>query len=137
MISHVVEVEGPVLDAVLARRIARAHGWQRTGARIQERVVALAAASHRSTCEQVGSFFWPAALEPGVETEYRRGTEHSARAVDEVCLPELTALARNVLSGGLTADAAVLAMARELGLQRPKATSRGRLEAAMACVQTP
>lgn len=31
MIAHVVEVEGPVLDTVLARRIARAHGWQRTG----------------------------------------------------------------------------------------------------------
>lgn len=47
MIEHVVQVEGPVLDAVLARRIARAHGWQRTGARIQERVGQLAPAPER------------------------------------------------------------------------------------------
>ena len=62
MISHVVEVEGPVLDAMLARRIARAHGWQRTGARILERVVELAAAAHRSTSEEGGTFFWPSDL---------------------------------------------------------------------------
>lgn len=54
MIAYVVETEGLVLDAVLARRIARAHGWQRTGAKIQERVQALAAKSHVSTEENIG-----------------------------------------------------------------------------------
>lgn len=53
MIAHVVEVEGPVLDTVLARRIARAHCWQRTGSRIQERVDALATKAHRTTQEDV------------------------------------------------------------------------------------
>ena len=132
MISHVVEVEGPVLDAMLARRIARAHGWQRTGARILERVVALAASAHRSTSEEGGTFFWPSDLEPGAVIGFRRAAEDSARSVDEVCLQELTALARDVLATGLTAEAAVLAMARELGLQRLRAASRGRFEEAMA-----
>jgi hypothetical protein len=135
MINHVVEVEGPVLDAVLARRIARAHGWQRTGARIQERVVALAASAHRGTTEEVGAFFWPSRLEPGSAVRFRRATEDSTRSVDEVCLPELVALAQDVLSSGLKAEAAVLAMARELGLQRLRATSRSRFEAAMAQAQ--
>ena len=132
MINHVVEVEGPVLDAVLARRIARAHGWQRTGARIHERVVGLAALSHRGTSEEVGTFFWPSGLEPGAVIAFRRAADDSARSVDEVCLPELIALARGVLSGGLTTEAAVVAMARELGLQRLRAASRARFEAAIA-----
>lgn len=132
MIRHVVEVEGPVLDAVLARRIARAHGWQRTGARIQERVVGLAASAHRGTSEEVGTFFWPSATEPEAAIEFRRAADASARSVDEVCLPELVALAQDVLSSGLTAEAAVLAMARELGLQRLRAASRGRFEEALA-----
>ena len=42
MIEQVVGTEGPILDAVLARRISRAHQWQRTGSRIQERVEAIA-----------------------------------------------------------------------------------------------
>ncbi|WLG92535.1 DUF3320 domain-containing protein [Pseudomonas cucumis] len=29
--------EGPILNTVLARRIGRAHGWVRTGARIRDR----------------------------------------------------------------------------------------------------
>ena len=132
MINHVVEVEGPVLDAVLARRIARAHGWQRTGARIHERVVGLAALSHRGTSEEVGTFFWPSGLEPGAVIAFRRAADDSARSVDEVCLPELIALARGVLSGGLTTEAAVVAMARELGLQRLRAASRARFEVAIA-----
>lgn len=135
MINHVVEVEGPVLDAVLARRIARAHGWQRTGARIQERVVTLAASAHLSTTEEVGTFFWPSRLEPGAAVGFRRATEDNTRSVDEVCLPELVALAQEVLSSGLMADAAVLAMARELGLQRLRAASRSRFEAAMTQAQ--
>jgi len=54
MIAHVVEIEGPVLDGVLARRIARAHGWQRTGSRIRERVEALASRQFKMTKEDRG-----------------------------------------------------------------------------------
>lgn len=46
MVACVVQQEGPVLDAVLARRIARAHGFQRTGNRIQERVERIAWVIH-------------------------------------------------------------------------------------------
>jgi hypothetical protein len=66
---------------------------------------------------------------------FRRATEDNTRSVDEVCLPELVALAQEVLSSGLMADAAVLAMARELGLQRLRAASRSRFEAAMTQAQ--
>jgi hypothetical protein len=64
MIAHVIEIEGQVRDSVLARRIARAHGWQRTGPRIQERANALAAKAHRTAREDVGTFYWPNGRDP-------------------------------------------------------------------------
>lgn len=131
MIAHVVEIEGPVLDAVLALRIARAHGWQRTGARIQERVEALAAKAHRTTEEDVGTFYWAISRGPDVPIAFRKATEEAVRTVDEICMPELLALARQVLATGATGDEAVIAMARELGLQRLRAASRERFETAM------
>jgi len=131
MIAHVVEVEGPVLDAVLARRIARAHGWQRTGSRILERVDALAAKSHRATQEDVGTFYWPNGRDPEAPVPFRRAADESARAVDEICMPELMALAREVLAMGKRGEEVMIAMARELGMRRLGAANRGRIERAV------
>lgn len=74
-------------------------------------------------------------LEPGSRVRFRRAAEDNARSVDELSLPELVALAQEVLASGLMADAAVLAMAREPGLQRLRAASRSRFETAMAQAQ--
>jgi very-short-patch-repair endonuclease len=134
MIANVVDIEGPVLDAVLARRIARAHGWQRTGSRIQDRVEALAGKAHRTTEEDVGTFYWAANRGPELPIVFRRAADDGARAVDEICMPELVELAREVLGSGKSGDAAVVAMARELGLQRLREASRGRFERAMSLV---
>lgn len=73
MIAHVIQQEGPVLDASLARSIARAHGWQRTGARIRERVLALARTHYRTSEEREGSLFWPDHLSPAKTTDGASG----------------------------------------------------------------
>lgn len=131
MIAHVVEIEGPVRDSVLARRIARAHGWQRTGSRIQERVDALTVKTHRAAREDVGTFYWPSTRDSGAPVPFRRAAEESDRAVEEICMPELVALAREVIAGGKRGEEAVVAMARELGMRRMGAASRGRFERAV------
>ncbi|SFM91665.1 Part of AAA domain-containing protein [Variovorax sp. OV329] len=130
MIAHVVKNEGPLLDSVLARRIARAHGWQRTGARIQERVVSLTAKSFESTKDDMGVFYWPSAAGSDADSRFRSSSE-DPRPVDEICIEELTALARQVLSkcGG---EEAVVAMAVELGLGRIRAATRTRLQHAIS-----
>jgi hypothetical protein len=86
--------EGPVLDSVLARRIARAHGWVRTGARIRDRVDQLAHAHFRAhEEEQLGTFFWPASLQSDSAVVFRRpGDDDSVRSLVEICLQELAAL---------------------------------------------
>lgn len=137
MVEWVVEHEGPILDAVLARRIARAHGFQRTGSRIQERVEALARRRFQATEEAGGTFYWPDGLPPSSNVAFRRpASEDSNRSVEEVCEAELTSLARAILSRGYGGQEALISMARELGLQRLREASRGRLEDAMRRAQS-
>lgn len=129
MVEWVVQREGPVLDAVLARRVARAHGFQRTGSRIQERVETLAKRLFKTTEEVSGTFYWPPGLEPSSEVAFRWPTDDdSTRGVEEICEAELLSLARLVLQRGQSRQEALVVMARELGLQRLRETSRGRLE---------
>ena len=135
MVEWVVQHEGPVLDAVLARRIARAHGFQRTGSRIQERVEQIARRLFDSTEEDGGTFYWPRGVDTHVEFAFRWPVdEDSARGVEEICEPELVSLARWVIGKGVSGEEALVAMAREIGLMKLRAASRGKLEAALRTV---
>jgi hypothetical protein len=130
MVEHVAGIEGPVRDTVLARRIARAHGWQRTGARIQDRVSSIALSCLKSTEEDVGVFFWANDRGPEVPLVPRDGSEVE-RSVEEICMAELVCLAKLVAVEGKTGDSAIVAMAHRLGLHRVRAASRSRFEKAI------
>lgn len=137
MVEWVVQREGPVLDAVLARRIARAHGFQRTGSRIQDRVEQIARRLFDATEEAGGTFYWPRGIDTQIGFAFRwPSDEDSARGVEEICELELVSLARWVLGRGWSGEEALVAMAREIGLLKLRAASRGRLEAALAASTT-
>jgi very-short-patch-repair endonuclease len=133
MVAQVAATEGPVRDTVLARRIARAHGWQRTGARIQDRVSSIALSCLKSTEEDVGVFFWADDRGPEVPLVFR-GAPDVERSVEEICMAELVALAKLVIAEGKTGDNAVIGMAHRLGLHRVRAASRSRFEKALGLV---
>ena len=131
LIEHVISEEGPILDVILARRIARAHGWVRTGSKIRERVSAMAQSTHRMTIDDVGEFYWPSHITDASAIVCRRPEdEASIRPVDEICCDELASLARELCAKGKAGEALLHAMARELGLQKLTASSRLRLEKA-------
>ncbi len=132
MVAHVIEEEGPVLDSILARRIARAHGWSRTGARIRDRVSGVALLGHRKTEEVVGQFYWPKRLQDASALVFRRPVDaENMRTVDEICALELSALARALADRSLSGDELVYAMAREIGLQKVSAPTRARIQQAI------
>lgn len=131
MIAFVVSEEGPILDLALARRISRAHGWQRTGRRIQERVEEAAKRLFKITEEDVGTFYWPERLPPGSVVKFRRPGTDAQRSIDEVCIEELVALAESVVSAEASDDENLVLMAKELGISRLRASSRGRLDEAL------
>jgi very-short-patch-repair endonuclease len=131
LIEHVISEEGPILDVILARRIARAHGWVRTGSKIRERVSVMAQSTHRLTIDDVGEFYWPSQITDASAVVCRRPEdEASIRPVDEICGDELASLARELRAKGKAGEALLHAMARELGLQKLTASSRLRLEKA-------
>lgn len=130
MIEQIVNLDGPSRDTVLARQIARAHGWQRTGARIQERVSSIALSCLKFTEEDVGMFFWARDREPDLPILFNHDGK-SGRSVDEICMEELISLAQLVAKEGWAGDDAVTAMAKRLGMHHVRATSRKRLVAAL------
>jgi very-short-patch-repair endonuclease len=130
MVKQIAEVDGPIRDTIQARKIARIHGWQRTGARIQERVSAIAFSCLQHTEEDVGIFFWTNEPGPGAPIVFNDGSD-TGRNVDEICLAELVSLAKLVVAEGNVGDGAVVAMAKRLGMHHVRAASRGRFESAL------
>jgi hypothetical protein len=103
---------------------------------LRSRTFAGARSRFQLTEETGGTFYWPDGLPPSSNVAFRRpANEESSRGVEEVCEAELTSLARAVLSRGHGGHDALISMARELGLQRLREASRGRLEDALRRAQ--
>lgn len=132
MIAHIINIEGPVREDVLSKRIARAHGWARTGKRIRDRVFQLAEQQYLSTSEEVGQFFWPKGTDISKWDEFRY-SENGSRPVDEISIQELKALARKVAHENEAINDRVLAMAHLIGIRRVTEEVRERL---VCCVTT-
>lgn len=129
MIKHVIEEEGPILDTTLARRIARVHGWTRTGARIRDRVATVADREHTKVEDEPGQFYWPRRLPNHEAIAYRQPADaDNIRPVDEICSLELLALARTLADQSLVGDDLLYAMAREIGLSKVSASTRARIQ---------
>jgi very-short-patch-repair endonuclease len=98
-LAQVVEGEGPVSEAVLFRKVARAWGLERTGSRIVERLKALAPASANKTCEDSNTFYWPKSVPHASLSHFRIADDSPAskRHIDEVCLEEISAIVLQVL----------------------------------------
>lgn len=133
MIAYVVEKEGPVLDAVLTRRIARAHGWAKAGGRIRERVDRIVRSQfHFHEEEQTGTFWWPVQLEDKSRVIFSLPDEEGAmRSLGEICLPELAALVREMVDQGHEGETLIYAVAREAGFGRVAHAGRQRIEKAI------
>ena len=132
MIAHVIKLEGPIREDVLAKRIARAHGWARTGKRIRDRVYLLAEERYPSTTEEIGQFFWPEGSDTSQWSHFRY-SENGARAVDEICIQELRVLASEMELNVGSRDEKVAAMAGFVGIKRLTADVKERLA---ECLET-
>jgi very-short-patch-repair endonuclease len=133
MVDAIIECEAPLREDILAQRIARAHGWLRTGNKIRERIMLQLREVDR-TSESSGNFVWKL----GTVTElldYRhpRDTD-SRRAIPEIPLAELAAFVVGNVDLLGEPDPA-LGLARLLGVERLAGTSRSRLQEAIERAQ--
>jgi hypothetical protein len=130
MIDYVVEIEGPIYFDVLIDRIARAHGFQRSGETVQRIIrAALGRARFPATREGDREIIWPQNAAPGARSPYRGagGREHG-----DVPLPELAGLADFLRAQGLEEDEDLIrGMQEHFGLGRLAISTRQRFEAAI------
>ncbi|HXR91699.1 MAG TPA: DUF3320 domain-containing protein [Steroidobacteraceae bacterium] len=125
-IREVLEQEAPILDKVLVDRVARAHGFKRSGHLICERVLDLAERHYHFQPDpepEHGHFVWLAADDPDRWNTYRvPEREEDVRFIEELAPEEIIAAARSIRT-----DDAVVEIARVFGVRRLSAAARGRL----------
>lgn len=97
---EVLNAEGPIADAALFRRIARAWGLSRTGKRIEELLRSLIPSNLNTTRAGDICFYWPEGIHPAQWDGFRvAGSEAaSRRPVEEISLEELGNLAVFILT---------------------------------------
>lgn len=125
-IREVLEQEAPILDKVLVDRVARAHGFRRSGRLISERVLELAERHFHFQPDpepEHGGFVWLAADDPERWNIYRvPEREEDVRSIEELAPQEIFALSRSIR----TTDA-VVEIARTFGIRRLSPPARGRI----------
>ncbi len=128
LIHCILRQEAPILDALLVQRVARAHGFQRAGRLIRERVLAIAERNHFIEPDPLqGSFVWanPEDLR-GWDTYRIPMVAEEQRSIEEISLHELRAAAR-----AISADDKAQEVARIFGIKRVSAQARARIEHAV------
>jgi very-short-patch-repair endonuclease len=125
-IREVLEQEAPILDKVLVDRIARAHGFKRSGRLICERVLDLAERHYHFQPDpepEHGHFVWLTADDPDRWNIYRvPEREEDLRFIEELAPEEIIAAAQSIQGGDVTID-----IARTFGIRRLSASAKGRL----------
>jgi Protein of unknown function (DUF3320) len=131
MVEHLVETEGPIYFDVLVERVARAHGFQRSGETVQK-VIDDALGRHRYPCSKDvdRDVIWPAhAIIEKIAYRGTMGREHA-----DIPLLELAGLADLLRARGLEEEEDIVrAMKDHFGLARLAMPTRQRFEVAVGC----
>lgn len=133
-ILSIVNVEGPVADFIVFKRIARAWGLSRTGRRIEELLSGLVP-GHITHTSDGTKFYWPEGSDPSSWDVFRAPSDdaESKRLIEEICIEELGNLAHFVLSehGSTSNKDLTRSVCRLLGIARTTAEAEERIGRAL------
>ncbi|HEX8592593.1 MAG TPA: DUF3320 domain-containing protein [Pseudomonas sp.] len=125
IVEEVLRQEAPIQDALLVQRIARAHGFQRSGRLIRDRVLELAEQHHyvqKAGFEEV--FIWHLEGDVMEWSTYRvPASANDARSIEEIAAEEL-----RIAASIIDATDPALEVARLLGVKRLTGAARERIE---------
>lgn len=126
MVADVISREGPIMESMLVRRIARAHGFQHAGPRIQKIIQGVVEDKFQTSREGDRTIYWPEGADNAGFWPLR-GPGPDPRSVADIPLAELAARARELLRETAAVDEIVARMAQDLGLGRIRQPTRARL----------
>ncbi|MBL4809698.1 MAG: DUF3320 domain-containing protein [Phycisphaerales bacterium] len=127
LVTEVVQEQGPIRDTLLYRAIARRHGWQRAGRRIQERVIQCLGKNERH--KENGSIFIWAAVSYQSVIPYRSNPDRGPRDIPQA---EILGLISDN-PGLVTSEDPAREIARLIGLGGLAEDTRGYFE---RCIDT-
>lgn len=128
LVDRVLEQEAPILDSLLVQRIARAHGFSRSGRLIRERVLELVEKKYHLQLDATEALFvWQNEQHRQNWTHYRIPENDSdVRSIEEIAAEELRAAA-----GAVFAEDQALEVARLFNIKRLSSTARRKIEEAI------
>jgi very-short-patch-repair endonuclease len=128
LIGHVLDTESPIADTLLVNRIARAHGLQRSGRIITERVMEISKRYFHVRPDPVGgTFVWADTEAPATWPTYRTAdSDENTRKLEEISFEEIRAAALVNSTGDIPVE-----IARAFGIRRLAADGRSRIDAVM------
>ena len=132
---NAIRNEGPVLQPVLFKRLARAWGLARLGKRIEEHLSRLVPRPPVTGLD-AGSVYWPEDVDPSTWEGFRVPDEdpESRRAIDDISLEELGNAAAWALSqqGAMTVEGLARLVCRVFGISRTTADAQARIILALS-----
>jgi very-short-patch-repair endonuclease len=129
--DYIIELEAPVFDDVVATRIARIHGFQRTGSTIQKLVLSAVDRRYPKTAEDAREVFWRVGAQTGIPVLFRTSAGH-VRSHNDVPIAELAGLALPFVRIRMDDDQVLRKMAEYFGLGRLREATRVRFDKAVA-----
>lgn len=125
----IIDAQGPITFKHLSERVARAHGFQRTGSEIKQRVwAAVSRLRSYSSAPDGQKTFWPKDMPARGHVNFRGLRFGSVtRGWADVPYEEKVGLALSVLGEG-GKERRIEAMAKRIGLERLRAATREELE---------
>jgi REase_MTES_1575/Protein of unknown function (DUF3320) len=130
MVALVAETEGPIYEDILVDRIARAHGFQRSGSSIYEIVKAAIDRVFMRSKEDDRVVIWPKGLRADMPFSYRESSP-GMRSHADIPIAELASLAAPFIRLRMSDEEVLRRMADHFQLGRIREATRCRFEEAM------
>ena len=130
MVESALKQEAPIYEDVLVVRIARAHGFQRSGDRIQNTVSKVLGKRYRKTHEDGRAVIWADNSPEGRLIRYRE-SEPEVRSHADTPIAELASLALPFIRVRLADEDILYRMASHFQLGRLREPTRVRFQAAV------
>jgi hypothetical protein len=130
MIEHVINVEAPIYQDLLIERIARAHGFQRSGEKIQAIVSKAVPHKFPRTRDDGRTILWPENAKTAEPYPYRESPAE-VRSQTDIPIAELASLALPYVRLLKDDDEVLYSMADHFKLERLREATRSRFQGAI------
>jgi hypothetical protein len=126
MAAYIIQEEGPIFSDLLITRIARAHGFARSGGKIRETILAAIASDFPTSKQGEDTLLWPMGVQPTDSIDFRSASLE-IRGLNDIPDVELMGLAKAICRDCRDFETTLLAMASAVGIARITDGIRHRL----------